>query len=137
MATSQLALRLRSERCSLLSRLIGTLLDTQPGDDDHELALEFCTHHTHAHGFLDTNPATVDEEYCGCGAAVHTRCRCLYHWALCDTRLFLAAEHQATLSMQAALWLAPKRSYAPGTALLTVPVCLDRGCNCYMLYTTK
>ena len=104
MATSQLALRLRTERSGLLSRLIGALLDTQPGDDDHELALEFCTHHTHVHGFLDTNSATVDEEYCGCGAAVHTRCRCLCHFALCAAQLFLAGESHATLSMQAALW---------------------------------
>ena len=77
MATSLLALRLRNERCSLLSRLIATLLGSQPGDDDHKLALEFCMHHTHVHGFLDTNPAAVDEEYRGCGAAVLKRCRWL------------------------------------------------------------
>jgi hypothetical protein len=36
---------------------------TQPGEDNHELALEFCLHQADFHRFADTNPRAVDEQY--------------------------------------------------------------------------
>lgn len=35
----------------------------QPGDDNHELALEFCLHNVEFHRFADVSPKAVDEEY--------------------------------------------------------------------------
>ncbi len=35
----------------------------QPGDDNHELALEFCLHNVDFHRFADVGPKAVDEEY--------------------------------------------------------------------------
>lgn len=39
------------------------LLFAQPGDDNHELALDFCLHTTQFHRYADTNPKAVDEHY--------------------------------------------------------------------------
>lgn len=74
MAASELAHALRAQRSDLLSRLISALLRTQPGVDDHELALEFSVHHTGVHAFLDTNPREVDAHLDEC--APHFKCAC-------------------------------------------------------------
>jgi hypothetical protein len=68
MAASELAHALRAQRSDLLSHLISAVLGTQPADDNHELAFEFCLHHTGVHGFhLDTNPRDVDTHLDECG----------------------------------------------------------------------
>ena len=74
MAASEHGQRINQERRILLSRLISQLLRTAPGEDDHELALEFCVHHTDFHTFLDTNPRQVEEQYTGCVVGL---CHCL------------------------------------------------------------
>ena len=67
MAASELAHALRAQRSDLLSRLISAVLGTQPAEDNHELAFEFCLHHTGVHAFLDTNPSEVDLHLNECG----------------------------------------------------------------------
>ncbi len=67
MAASELAHALRLQRSDLLSRLISAVLGTQPADDNHELAFEFCLHHTGVHGYLDTNPREADMHLDECG----------------------------------------------------------------------
>ena len=47
----------------LFGFLVDVVVRVQPGDDEHELALEAMLCKLDFHRFLDTNPAVVDDIY--------------------------------------------------------------------------
>ncbi|KAK9804286.1 hypothetical protein WJX72_004797 [[Myrmecia] bisecta] len=53
------------QREKLLSKLVCRLIGVQPGDDNYEVAMDFCLNQLQHHKCLDTNPKEVDRQYEG------------------------------------------------------------------------